>query len=76
MIRKVSEVNVHILFTDLIMYLWAKRYYNNVSKGTEELPWQSSGYDSALAMQGLWVQFPVGELRRFHVLFRMVKKKR
>ena len=58
------------------MYLWAKRYYNNVSKGTEELPWQSSGYDSALAMQGLWVQFPVGELRRFHVLFRMVKKKK
>ena len=24
-ICKVSEVNVHISFTDLIMYLWAKR---------------------------------------------------
>ena len=74
-ICKVSEVNVHISFTDLIMYLWAKRQYNNVSKGTEELPWQSSGYDSALAMQGLRVQFLVGELRRVHVLFRIVKKK-
>ena len=75
-IHKVSEVDVHISFTDLIMYLWAKRYYNNVSKGREELPWQSSGYNSAPAMQGLWVQFLVGELRRFHVLFKTVKKKK
>lgn len=28
------------------------------------------------AMQGLWVQFLVGELRRFHVLFKTVKKKK
>ena len=49
---------------------------DNVSKGTEELPWQSNGYNSALAMQGLQVQFLVGELRRVHVLFRIVKKKK
>ena len=38
------------------------------------LPWQSSGYDSTVALLGMWVQFLMGELRS-HMPCSQKKKK-
>ena len=37
------------------------------------LPWWSTGWDSALSLQGLWVRSLVRELR-FHILYDVTKK--